>query len=132
MRLATTEKNATLSEVLGDLNAAVLRFYSGTRPDSVDDLPTGTVLASVPLGSPSFGSPVDGSIEIAGTPSAVATASGTAAFATLLLSDGVTPVCDFAIGATGTPDVDITLPTLDIAIGVIVAPSGTVTVPDGR
>jgi hypothetical protein len=134
-RLATTPRNAACDAVVDLLDAgsgaATIKIYTGTQPTTANDAVAGTLLATVTLSDPAFGSSATGVATLAGTPiSATGVAAGTAGWARFADSTGAT-VMDGSVTATGGGG-QIELATTTISVGVTVQiTSGTVTMPAG-
>jgi hypothetical protein len=124
--LATTLADA-VDTYLG--NAGTIKIYTGTQPATADSSIGGsTLLATFNLGSPGFGSAVNGVITLSGTPLTVAASNtGTAGWFRMWKADGTTAVLD---GSVGTSGAQINLNTTSITSGVNVSiTSGTITMP---
>jgi len=85
------------------LDGGYLRIYDGAQPAAADDaVTTQVLLAELRFGTPAFGAAVAGVITATAiTKESSAPASGTAAWARLLQSDGVTAVMDEEVGTVG-------------------------------
>jgi len=109
--------------------AAVMEIRTGTKPASPDDSATGTLLASITLNDPSFGTSVDGVITLDDSPALTdssADTTGTAGHFRIKTSAGV-GVVDGTVTATGGGG-DVTLNTISIVSGAAVTvTSGTIT-----
>jgi hypothetical protein len=123
--LATTLADA-VDSYLGA--SGTIKIYTGTQPATADSTATGTLLATFTLGSPGFGSAVNGVITLSGTPLTVAASNtGTAGWFRMWKADGTTAVLD---GSVGTSGAQINLNTTSITSGVNVSiTSGTITMP---
>jgi hypothetical protein len=110
--------------------AGTIEIRSGTRPASADDLATGTLLATVTLVDPAFGTAADGSATLTDPPSVTGAADGTATWFRGLDSAGAT-VLDGSVTATGGGG-DLELSTTTISVGLEVdVTGGTITMPAG-
>lgn len=103
-RLATAARNAVADAVVDLLDAgpaaATLKIYSGSQPATPGDAATGTLLATVTLADPAFGSAATG-VATGTDPAAVnASASGTAGWFRAADSTGAA-VFDGDVTATG-------------------------------
>lgn len=109
--------------------AAILELRTGAKPASPDDAATGTLLASVTLNDPSFGTAVDGVITLDDSPAltdASADATGTAAHFRIKTSAGA-GVVDGTVTATGGGG-DLTLNTTSlVASASFTITGGTIT-----
>jgi len=102
-KLGNAGVNATGDALAALLDGGYLRIYDGVQPASADDaVTTQVLLAELRFGTPAFGAAVAGVITAnAITKESNAPASGTAAWARLLQSDGVTAVMDEEVGTAG-------------------------------
>lgn len=136
-KIAASEAQAALNAVVdaidGGTGAGVLKVYAGTQPADPDATPgTATLLASMTLQSPAFGTAADAggsaTATVNGTPSDTsANASGTATWFRAETSGGA-GVIDGDAG-TATAD-DLTLDSANISAGATVTVnSWKVTIP---
>ncbi len=127
--LRNARANAITTACDAGSGAAVLEIRTGSKPASPDDAATGTLLASVKLNDPSFGSSSDGVITLDVDPATAdssADATGTAAHFRIKTSAG-TGVVDGTVTATGGGG-DLTLNTVSLVSGASVTiTSGTIT-----
>lgn len=108
--------------------AATIQVRSGTRPSLPSDAATGTLLATVTLADPAFGSASSGAATLTDPASVNAAASGTASWFRALDSNALA-VFDGSVTATGGGG-DLTLTTVTIISGQPVdITGGTITVP---
>lgn len=134
-RLTAATRNAACDAVVDLLDAgsgaATIKVYTGTQPTLASDAATGTLLVTITTADPAFGASSSGVATLAGTPlSATGVAAGTAGWARIADSAGVT-VLDGSVTATGGGG-QIELATTTISVGVTVQiTSGTVTMPAG-
>lgn len=128
--LPIATRNARLDALIGLINNAELRIYSGSKPP-VDDPATGSLLAVVNV---AFTNNNDGTASLNDVPlqttGLAAAGTGTAAgWARVVDGEGDT-VIDFTVGTAGA---DIILNTLTIAENVAFEISdGTLTEPSGE
>jgi hypothetical protein len=109
--------------------AGTIKVYSGAPPADADTAPSGTLLATFTLTDPAFDAASAGSVAIDADPdlTTTAVAAGTAGYARVADSDGVT-VFDGIVGTTGT-DFIITSTTiasgqtLTLTVGTIALPA---------
>lgn len=104
-QLATATQNAKADAAVdlidGGAGAGTLKIYSGAQPASANDAASGTLLVTVTLADPAYGSAASGVAALAGTPlSATASAGGTAGWFRVEDSAGAT-IFDGAVTATG-------------------------------
>lgn len=132
--ISTTARNAACDAVVdlidGGAGAGTIDIRTGSKPATVATTATGTLLATVTLADPAFGSASSGAA--AGTdPSAVtAVADGTAGWFRVKDSNGA-GIMDGTVTATGGGG-DMTLSTTSITTGLSVdITSLTVTMPAG-
>jgi len=99
---ATRDALAQQVQVLADAGSgpAVLEIRSGTQPATGNDTATGTLLATVTLGDPSFGTASTGTISAADPAAVNPTTNGTAGWFRVKDSTGAS-VYDGAVTATG-------------------------------
>lgn len=134
-RLSTASRNAASDAVVDRLDAgsgaATVEIRSGTQPASANDVASGTLLCTVTLSDPAFGSSSSGTASLAGVPlSGTGVANGTAGWARFKDSDG-NVVLDGSVTATGGGG-QIELATTTISTGLTVqVTSLTVTTPAG-
>jgi hypothetical protein len=104
---------------------ALIHIYTGPQPTSANDAITSqTLLASLPVVG-AFGVDVNGTLTLNPVTSALATASGVAAFFRVTKSNGTTVVMDGSIGLSNADllfnDVNILeLQTIGISSGTII------------
>lgn len=132
--LATPAANAAADAVVDRLDAGAgagtIKIYSGSMPADGDTTPAGTLLATVTLEDPAFGSAAALSAALADPDAVTISASGTAAVALFEDSDGNNVfVCDVsATGGGGT----LQLATVALSSGGTLDITGfTYTQPDG-
>lgn len=105
-----------------------IRIYTATRPATPSTaITTQTLLAELRFANPAAASVTNGVITFDSiSPDTSANATGTAAWARCLKSDGTTAICDLNVG---TSDANIIVSTTAISAGVQVSiTSATVTV----
>lgn len=109
-----------LSALIG--TSARLRIYSGTRPDSVADPITGTLLAELTCNASAFAAAASGGVLTASaiTSDASANATDIATHYRLFKSDGTTAVIDGDVAMSGA---DLILDNTSIATGQTVGVS---------
>lgn len=138
IRLPTGVRNAAADAVVDLLDAgsgaATMEIRTGSQPASANDAATGTLLATVTLADPAFGSAgsaTPGVAALAGTPrTATGAAAGTAGWFRAKDSSGAT-VLDGSVTVTGGGG-DLEVNTTVISVGVNVSiTGGTVTMPAG-
>jgi hypothetical protein len=122
-RLSTAARNAATNAVVDLLDAGsgagVVEIRSGSQPATAQDAATGTLLATVTLSDPAFGSSSTGTASLAGVPlSGAGVANGTAGWARFKDSDG-NVVMDGSVTATGGGG-QIELATTTISTGLTV------------
>lgn len=123
LKHSTTLRNAQLDAITTAVGAsAKLRIYSGTRPASVADPITGTLLAELICNASAFAAAASGGVLTASAISndASANATGTATHYRLWKSDGTTAVIDGDVGMSGA---DLILDNTSIAVGQTVGVS---------
>jgi hypothetical protein len=121
IRWNTAKRNALATT--GVQSLTVLEIRTGTQPASANTAASGTLLATVTV---SWGSATTGVVNITGTPSATASASGTAGWGRFRDS-GDTLRMDGAVGAEFTlADTNI------VSGGTVTVTSGSLTQPSGE
>lgn len=133
-RLPTASRNAACDAVVdrADLGSgpATIQLRTGTQPATGNDAATGTLLATVTLNDPAFGSAGAGvaALIVAPALSTTGVAAGDAGWFRMLDSTAAS-VLDGSVTATGGGG-DLTLATVTISIGLTVnITSGSVTQP---
>lgn len=110
--------------------AGTLQIRSGTRPASPATAATGTLLATVTLIRPAFGSWSAGSAAVADPAAVLAVATGTATWCRVLDS-AATPVLDGDVTTTGSGG-DLQLSSTSLATGQSLdITGGSLTMPQG-
>jgi hypothetical protein len=97
---STTIRTKKTDAVLARCAAGVLKIFSGSMPADGDTNPAGTLLATFTLPSPA-GVSASGVLTFTAPANVTIAATGTAAVAQLLESDGTTKIANFNVGATG-------------------------------
>jgi len=116
----TAAYNAALEAIASHVNGGSLRLYTGLMP-ALGDPPTGTLLVTIPLEDPAFGSGSGGSVTANGLPlQGTAQASGVPGYARVLTSGNAVAWQDDDIGEG--QEQNITLDNEDVE------ENGTVTV----
>lgn len=88
-RISVAARNAAVNAIAALLNSGTVEIRTGTQPASPDAGDSGTLLVSIPLANPAFGSPSNGQAALAGVPrQAQAQADGTAGHARFKTSGG--------------------------------------------
>lgn len=136
--MTLTLSNAVRSSMITALSTALdagsgpgtIQIRSGTRPAGPATAATGTLLATVTLADPAFGSATNGVVNLTDPASVTAVADGTATWCRFLDSSG-TAVMDGRVTATGGGG-DLTLATTTISTGLTIdITGGTLTQPAG-
>lgn len=113
MRIKESLRNLRLAVLSTAADAgsgpATIEVRTGAQPATADTAASGTLLVTFTCEDPAFASPSAGVMDLDAAPdlTAVAVASGTAGWARMLDSNGVT-VFDGAVAATGSPEFLIT------------------------
>jgi hypothetical protein len=122
---AGTEARDVIAAALAALyDGGTLKIYTGAQPATPDTAPSGTLVATITLPTPAFGSPTTGVVPKAGTWTTTAGADGDlTAGGWFRLADaaGDNPV-DGATGATGS-GAELEIDNLDIDNGQTVTVS---------
>lgn len=127
MGLSTALRNAKLDAITTYAgNACKLRIYTATRPATGGTATT--LLSEHTLGTPFAGAASSGVLTLNLPSNVTASATGTAAWARIVRSDGTTHVLDMSVGTSGT---DLILGTVSIASGNTIAITAA-TITDGE
>jgi hypothetical protein len=132
LRLSTATRNALANAIKTAIDAGsgagTIKIYTGSQPATPQDAATGTLLATISFGDPSFGAASSGVITANAIAQVNASDTGTAGYARIADSDGNT-VMDVDVGTSGAT---INLNTTSIVSGGPVSiTSATITVPQG-
>lgn len=122
LTLATASRNTMISALAALMNGGTIQIRSGSRPASANDAATGSLLATVVLENPAFGSPSSGAVSLADPDAVTGAAAGTATWFRALDSSAA-PVMDGAVSATGGGG-DLQLATTSISVGLSVDITG--------
>lgn len=118
MKIGTNARNASVDGVTALLNGGTIKLYTGSQPANPQTAPSGTLLATIGLGSPAFAAAVGGSASMnATTPDTDADATGVAGWARFATSGGV-GVFDVTVGVSGA---EINLNSVNISAGAEVS-----------
>ena len=124
--------NAVVDLLDGGSGAGYIEIRTGSPPSNVDDAAPGTLLATLPLSDPAFGSAADANPGATATASAItsdssADATGTAGWFRAYDSNATAVIQ----GTVGTSDADLILASVSITAGNTVSVSSwTVTMPE--
>ena len=122
-RIAVNARNQGVGAVGALLNGGTLEIRTGSQPASPASPDSGTLLVSIPLADPAFGSPSNGQAALAGVPrQAQAQADGTAGHARFKTSGGQV-VVDVAV-SDPNGNGELKLDNVNIAQGQTVTISG--------
>ena len=125
LKYSVAIKNAQLNVFDGEIGSSgFLRIYSGTQPTNPDTaLSSNVLLAELPLSTTAFAAASSGTIAAAAiTDEASAPATGTAAWFSLVQSDGTREID----GSAGTSSSDLIMDSVSITAGQVVAASSLV------
>ena len=104
LRLATSARNAAVKGITDLIDAGsgpgTIKIYSGAQPATPNTAASGTLLATVGLGDPSFGAPSNGVVAGADPAAVNAVATGAAGWCRVADSDG-NAVLDGDVTASG-------------------------------
>lgn len=134
-RISTNARNAAADAVVDLLDAGAgagyIEIRTGSQPATANTAATGTLLSTVTLDDPAFGSAASGTASAAGLPNTdTGDAAGTAGWFRAYDSNG-NAVIDGSVTATGGGG-DMELSTTTISVGVTVSVTAwTITVPAG-
>lgn len=135
LTLATATQNAGCAAMASrpdaGAGAGTVQIRSGSRPASANSSATGTLLATVTLQDPAYGSPTNGIAALNDPAAVTGVADGTASWFRVLDSTGGT-CWDGSVTATGGGG-DMTLATTTIGTGLTIdITSGSFTQPSGE
>lgn len=117
--ISDTAANAAANAVTAICNGGTLNIYSGTQPTNANTALSGqTLLATMTLSNPAFGSASAGVATANAIGSTTALASGTGSWFRVLESNGTTVVFD---GSVGTSGCDLNLNSVSFASGEAVS-----------
>jgi hypothetical protein len=112
-------RNVAVNAVAVLCNSGFIEVYSGTRPATPDTALSGnTLLATLTFSATAFGAGSSGVAAANSITSGTAAATGTAAWARVYKSDGVTVVGDCNVGTSGS---DMNFSTVSFTIGATIA-----------
>lgn len=117
--ISDTAANAAANAIAALLNGGTINLYTSPQPANANTaVTTQTLLVTLTMGSPAWGSAVAGTISANAISTNNAAQTGTAAWARLLNSDGITVIMDCSVGTAGA---DINMSSLAIVAGTNVA-----------
>jgi hypothetical protein len=133
IRVAAAARNVALDAIVdrvdAGLAAGTIKVYTGTQPANADTALSGqTLLVTLTCADPAFAAAAAGAVDIDADPdlSATAAATGSAAWARVADSDGVTAF-DGSVGTSGT---DFIINSTSITSGqTVTLTTGNVTFP---
>lgn len=115
LQLSTTLQNAFLTTaVLNLFNGGVIEIRTGTQPANANATATGTVLTTLTLGNPAFGSITNGSSSANTIATVTAAATGTAGYARVYQTGGTVVLMDLSVGTSAS---NLVLTTASILAG---------------
>lgn len=129
LKIAQNTASAEANALVGSFtNGALFTIYNGTQPATPETaVTTQTLLATVTLASPAFGSASNGVITANTISNVTISTSGTASWFRLFKSDGVTVIMDGSIGISGC---DLNLNAVVLSAGATLSTTSfTFTVP---
>ncbi len=129
LKIAQNTASAEANALVGSFtNGAILNIYDGTQPATPETaVSTQTLLATVTLASPAFGSASNGVITANAIADVTVSASGTASWFRLLKSDNTTVIMD---GSAGNSGCDLNLNATALSAGAVFSTTSfTFTVP---
>lgn len=122
LSLATATRNAMVAAAAGLVDAGpgagTAKIYTGSKPATADTAESGTLLATVVMADPAFGSPSTGTVTATDPAAVLGVANGTAGWFRVEDSTGAN-VFDGTVTATGGGG-DMTLATTTISTGLTV------------
>lgn len=100
--LSDTAANAQASALASLCNSGTINIYSGPQPVNANTALSGnTLLATLTFASTAWGSPVSGLLTANAITPGTAVATGTATFARIVESSGLTTVYDIQVNVSG-------------------------------
>lgn len=135
IRIPTASRNAAADAVVDRVDlgsgAGTMEIRSGSQPASANDAASGTLLATVTLPDPAFGSASSGAAAINDPGPVTGVAAGTAGWFRIKDSDSNT-VMDGSVGASGSgADLELATTTISVGLTVDITGGGTITMPAG-
>jgi hypothetical protein len=117
--VSDTAANAAANAIGALCNGGTVNLYTSPQPANANTaVTTQTLLATLTMGSPAWGAAVAGTINANAISTASAAQTGTAAWARILQSDGITVVMDCSVSTAGA---DVNLSSTSIVAGTNVA-----------
>ncbi len=117
--LSDTAANAEANALAPLMNSGTIQIYSGTQPATANTALSGnTLLATLTFGATAFGTAAASVITANAITSGTAAATGTATFARIFETGGVTVVMDITVGTSGA---GLNLNTVSIVSGATVS-----------
>jgi hypothetical protein len=133
-RLATATRNAACDAVVdlldGGVGVGTIKLYTGSQPTTANDsIGASTLLATISLADPAFGTASSGASTLQGVPlSGTGVAAGTAGWARLADSSDATVMDGSVTGTGGGGQIEMDTTTVSIGLTVTIT-AGTVTMP---
>lgn len=126
--------NAVVDYVDNGTGAGYVEIRTGSPPTNVEAAATGTLLVTITLADPAFGNASDqnpnAQAALASSPTASATASGTAGWFRVYTSAGTNGVIQGTAGVSGdTPDMTLNDKTFETG-GTVTITAYTITMPE--
>jgi len=100
IKIGVTTQNNQTDAFVDQYDGGNLKIYTGSQPATADTSPSGTLLVTVTLPTPAFGSSSSGTAAKSGTWSASASGTGTAGWFRLQTSGNTKPL-DGSVTVTG-------------------------------
>jgi hypothetical protein len=128
IQISAAAANTQIDALVGLIDAtgaALFYMYTGERPASPDDTPTGTLLCAVGLNEPSFSEAADGvaTLNVSTVPHGIAVATGTIGWYRITDAEGTGVIDGLA------EDMDIS--SLDVTTGTTITLNRGTLQPDG-
>lgn len=114
LRKNTNLRNNQVEFFGEEFDGGTLEIYTGMQPADPDSAASGSLLATINIPNPAFGSPASGVVAKSGSWTATATDTGTAGYARFISAD-TNRTMDVPVAETGS-DVLI-INTVDITVG---------------
>jgi hypothetical protein len=129
LSITSAQMAAALNTYINSGGAAKILIKDGTPPANANAAMTGTTLATFTLSNPAFDSTANGVMTLDVTPAltVAASASGTATYFRVTLTNGTTTVLQGTVGV-GSGDLQLNTTTITSGVNVSIT-SGTITVP---
>lgn len=132
LRLPNATRSAMVTALVARFDngtgPGTLQIRTGSQPTTANDTATGTLLATVTLADPAFGSPTNGVATLTDPAAVTAVATGTAGWFRGLDSTGATVVDGSVTATVGGGDIELATVSITSGLSVDIT-GGTITMP---